>query len=181
MAEPTRPTAGVHGSRVAQAEALPQGTAATHETEAPSGDAARPSLLSRGAPPPGSPPFEPWFKDDDKLLAAVIARASADRDFAARVASAVGALAHQHPGLRKRLNMEAAGGRRGAPSSPEGLLMMVAETLRVARSQRRTRASVADWIVDSARILGVPKITTTKGAQKLIDRAVKAARAHPPD
>ena len=148
----------------------------TKRTKATPGGVAPKSLLSRGAPAPGEPPpGPPWFKDQGKLLAAVVELARADPAFAGKVADAVGALARAQPGLRKKLHTSAKGGRRGAPARRVALLAMVADTY-IAFAKRRPRGARAEcirWVVEHASALGVPTVTTDRGAEGLVVAAIR--------
>jgi hypothetical protein len=134
-----------------------------------------PSLLSRGAPLADEPPLVPWFKDSDKLLKAVLNRAAVDPESAARVVIAIGRLAQQKPGLRKRLALSAAGGRKGAPRRPLVELALVADLFQhlQATMGRGASAACVRWIIDGPAF---PRIESDTGAKNLL----KAARAEFP-
>ena len=101
----------------------------------PGGVAKKPSLLSRGAPPAGEPPFVPWFDDNDKLLAVVIARASDDPAFALRVAVAMHALSRSYARVRAELRAQTKADRPGARTVPAWKYFWLLDTYELARSR----------------------------------------------
>lgn len=103
-------------------------------TEATPGGVAPKSLLSRGAPEPGEPPpGPPWFKDQRKLLAAVVELAETDPSFALEVAAAVAAIAQRRPRVRNELGellKAEKAGNRSIPLSEHLKLLHLYDALR---------------------------------------------------
>ena len=75
------------------------------------------SVLARGAPTDDMP-FVPWFKDNDKLLAAVVSRAREDPSFAQRVVREIGAWARPNAKLRDALRDALKGARPSRKGTP---------------------------------------------------------------
>ena len=132
----------------------------------------RKSLMSRGAPTSGDEGalLVPWWRDDAKLLEAVIRRATDDPAFGKRLMREAASVARSRPGLKKELEAAAKGGRSGARETPLAELMMIADMDAALTNERGGYAKLVAW-VSSAFVLG------ERGAKKRIEKARALARS----
>lgn len=133
---------------------------------------APPSLLSRGAPASRdetAPPV-PWWRDDAKLLEAVIRRATDDPAFGKRLMREAASVARSKPALKMELDAAAKGGRSGARATPLAELMMIADMDAVLTNERGGYAKLVAW-VSSAFVLA------ERGAKKRIEKARALAKS----
>lgn len=93
-----------------------------------------------GAPEGGVPsePFVPWFKDGEKLLAAVVVRARKSPDYARKLVNAAADLAGDDKTLRgvlRKALLPVSQTSRGRAAKPDWYLMMLATEARHLEKQ----------------------------------------------
>jgi len=112
----------------------------------------RRSLLEElGNPEGGVPPepFVPWFKDDEKLLAAVVLRARNSESYARKLIDAAASLAGDDKRLRGRLRkalLPASKARRGRAAKPDWFLMMLASCARHLENQNTPPGKIEETL-----------------------------------
>lgn len=100
----------------------------------------RRTVLELGAPEGGVPPepFVPWFRDDEKLLAAVVIRARNSSEYARKLVSAAADLAGDDKTLRgvlRKALLPVSQTSRGRAAKPNWYLMMLASEARHLEKQ----------------------------------------------
>lgn len=92
--------------------------------------------------------LDPWFLDDDRLLAKVITRAGEDPDFALRVMRAVGHAAGRSRRLRAELDEAAKSSKPGAQSTPHWVFEWLLDSYNAGRASGMSAAEAHNWLAE---------------------------------
>lgn len=119
-------------------------------------------------------PFVPWFRDPDKLLAAVLARTEGNAEFKKRAVLALVDLVRDDLRLRKALETALKAPRRGPRGTPylqHVLLLSEQHLLRVKHSY--TREAAIEWLAKKWNVSEetIPRrLARAEGAVREADR-----------